>query len=114
MLADALGAGYVFGVEFVELGPRRSARARWQFAGRQNHGGLHGAGFVSRAALERPALVRLETSGRWFDGAFHERRVGGRIAMFAEIDVAGGPVLLVSRPLREPQRPRRSPAADDA
>lgn len=94
-LAGAMDAGWIFGVEFVELG-LGDLRERAQFAGRQNLSGLHGAGFVSRAQLRRPALVRLETSGRWFDGAFHERRVGGRIAMFAEIEVAGAPVLLVT------------------
>ena len=61
-----------------------------------NAAGLHGAGFVSRASLTRPALARLETSGRWFDGAFDERRVGGRIAVLAECAVAGRPVVFVS------------------
>ena len=94
-LADALGAGYVFGTEFVELG-LGDLREQASFAGQTNVSGLHGAGFVSRCRLARPALVRLETSGRWFDGAFHERRVGGRIAMLAELDVGGTPVVLVT------------------
>jgi endonuclease/exonuclease/phosphatase family metal-dependent hydrolase len=94
-LADALGAGYVFGTEFVELG-LGDLREQAAFAGQANVSGLHGAGFVSRCRLGRPALVRLETSGRWFDGAFHERRVGGRIAMLAELDVGGTPVVLVT------------------
>jgi endonuclease/exonuclease/phosphatase family metal-dependent hydrolase len=94
-LADALGAGYVFGAEFVELG-LGDLREQAAFAGQANDAGLHGAGFVSRCRLRRPALVRLETSGRWFDGAFHERRVGGRIAMLAELDIAGTSVVLVT------------------
>ncbi|MBI1243708.1 MAG: endonuclease/exonuclease/phosphatase family protein [Alphaproteobacteria bacterium] len=94
-LADTLGQGYVFGVEFVELG-LGDLREQKAFAGQPNEAGLHGGGFVSGAMLERPALVRLETSGRWFDGAFHERRVGGRIAMLAEIRLAGARVLLAS------------------
>jgi endonuclease/exonuclease/phosphatase family metal-dependent hydrolase len=94
-LARALDAGYVFGVEFVELG-LGDLREQRQYAGEANEAGLHGAGLVSAARLDRPALVRLETSGRWFDGAFHERRVGGRIAVMAEIDLGGTPVLLVS------------------
>ncbi|MCP8936894.1 hypothetical protein NK718_00050 [Alsobacter sp. SYSU M60028] len=92
-LAATLEAGYVFGVEFVELG-LGDLREQAAFAGQDNVAGLHGAGLVSRSALGRPAMVRLENSGRWFDGAFHERRVGGRIAMLAEYDLAGGPVLL--------------------
>lgn len=93
MLADALDAGYVFGAEFVELGLGDLREQSWH-AGRSNRDGLHGGGFVARVPLERAALVRLENSGRWFDGAFHERRVGGRIAMLAEIEIAGGKVLL--------------------
>ena len=94
-LAAGLGAGYLFGVEFVELG-LGDARERAWHAGEANVAGLHGAGIVSVHRLERPALVRLETSGRWFDGTFGERRVGGRIAVMAELRVAGAPVLLVS------------------
>lgn len=94
-LAAELDSGYVFGTEFIELG-LGDLREQRQHAGETNREGLHGAGFVSPAPLARPALARLETSGRWFDGAFHERRVGGRIAMLAELALASGTVLLVS------------------
>jgi endonuclease/exonuclease/phosphatase family metal-dependent hydrolase len=94
-LAAALGAGYVYAVEFVEL-DLGDARERTWFAGRKNDAGLHGAGFVSARPLADPRLLRLEHSGRWFDGAFGERRVGGRIAVMASLTVAGTPVLLVS------------------
>lgn len=94
-LADALGAGYVYAVEFVELDLGDARERRW-FAGRKNEAGLHGAGLISARPLIEPRLVRLETSGRWFDGAFGERRVGGRIAVLASLEVAGEPVLLVS------------------
>lgn len=94
-LAGALGAGHVFGTEFVELGLGDLREQAWH-AGQANRDGLHGGGFVSKVPLGRPALSRLETSGRWFDGAFHERRVGGRIAMLAELDLGGQRVLLAS------------------
>jgi endonuclease/exonuclease/phosphatase family metal-dependent hydrolase len=94
-LAVALGGGHVFGTEFVELGLGDLREQSWH-AGESNRDGLHGGGFVARAALSRPALSRLEMSGRWFDGAFHERRVGGRIAMLAEVEIGGQPVLLAS------------------
>lgn len=94
-LATALDSGYVFGVEFVELGLGDAREREWH-RGETNAAGIHGGGIVSHRPLKRPALARLETSGRWFDGAFDERRVGGRIALMAEIDVAGTPVLLVS------------------
>jgi endonuclease/exonuclease/phosphatase family metal-dependent hydrolase len=92
-LARRLGLGYVFGVEFVEL-DLGDARERSWHAGQHNSAGLHGAGIVSALPLHRPALARLETSGRWFDGAFGERRIGGRMAMLAEILICGRPMLL--------------------
>ena len=58
--------------------------------------GCTGAGCCRRIALLRPALLRLETSGRWFDGGLDERRIGGRIAVMAELLVMGRPVLLVA------------------
>jgi endonuclease/exonuclease/phosphatase family metal-dependent hydrolase len=93
-LAGALSAGWVFGVEFVELDLGDARERRWH-AGQANAAGLHGAGIVSARPLDRPEVVRLETSGRWFDGAFGERRVGGRMAVMAELALAGSPVLLV-------------------
>jgi endonuclease/exonuclease/phosphatase family metal-dependent hydrolase len=94
-LAEGLSAGYVFGTEFVEL-DLGDAREREWFAGKTNASGLHGAGLISTRPLERARLHRLEMSGRWFDGAFGERRVGGRIAIMAELEIDGTPVLLVS------------------
>lgn len=94
-LAQDLGAGYIFAVEFVELGLGDARERHWHM-GETNAGGLHGAGLMSRHVLQRPRLLRLETSGRWFDGKFGERRVGGRIAIMAELEVGGKPVLLVS------------------
>lgn len=92
-LAGRLGTGWCFAVEFVEL-DRGDARERTWHAGEQNRAGLHGAAILSRLPLGRPAMVRLETSGRWFDGRFGERRVGGRMALLAEVATAAGPVLL--------------------
>ncbi len=94
-LAQGLGAGYIFAVEFVELGLGDNRERGWH-KGATNTSGLHGAGFVSRHVLLRPRLLRLEMSGRWFDGKFGERRVGGRIAVMAELEIGGKPVLLVS------------------
>ncbi len=94
-LARAVGAGYVFGVEFVELGLGDARERRWHANDRNEHG-LHGGGLLSAHPLLRPALLRLETSGRWFDGRLDERRIGGRIAVMAELLVMGRPVLLVA------------------
>jgi endonuclease/exonuclease/phosphatase family metal-dependent hydrolase len=93
-LALRLGAGYAFGVEFLELGLGDACERAWH-AGRINEAGLHGAAILSPYPLERPALLRLESDGRWFDGANGERRVGGRIALLATLWIEGGPVTLV-------------------
>lgn len=83
-LAATLGWGYAFGVEFVELDlGSASERAAW--AGHENHAGLHGCAIASGAPLQRPALVRLESRGDWFDGHRGERRVGGRVALVAQV-----------------------------
>ena len=92
-LAERLGAGYVFGVEFLELG-LGDAWERRQHAGGVNEAGLHGAAILSPHPLERPALVRLSAEGAWFDGDHGERRVGGRIALLATLPVDGRPVTL--------------------
>ncbi len=94
-LADRLGMGYAFGVEFLELGLGDAFEQRWH-AGQANDAGLHGAAILSPHPLERPALVRLERDGNWFDGANGERRVGGRMAMVATLQVDGRPVTLAA------------------
>ena len=41
-------------------------------------------------------LIRLESDGAWFDGSRGERRVGGRVALLALLDLGGGPLTLVN------------------
>lgn len=94
-LAEALGCGYAYGVEFVELG-LGDEREREQHRGAANSAGFHGAAILSPHLLRRPALVRLERSGAWFDGAFGERRVGGRMALLATLSIDGADVVLAS------------------
>jgi endonuclease/exonuclease/phosphatase family metal-dependent hydrolase len=94
-LAGGLGMGFAFGVEFVELG-LGNAEERARCAGRLNRVGYHGNAIASAYALERPALVRLDAGGDWFDGRRGERRVGGRIALLATLRVGGAAVALAS------------------
>ncbi len=90
-LADRLGMNYAFGLEFVELG-LGSARERALFEGESNELGFHGAAILSAAELQHPGLLRLETSGDWYGSNSDERRIGGRMALAATIDIAGKPV----------------------
>jgi endonuclease/exonuclease/phosphatase family metal-dependent hydrolase len=94
-LAERLGFGFVYAVEFVELG-LGGADERAAHSGQRNAQGLHGGGILSATPLERPALVRLETEGRWFDGVRGERRVGGRMAVLATWHCGGTPVTVAS------------------
>lgn len=86
-LAEALGMGYAFGVEFVELGTGDPYETGL-FAEVPNDHGLHGNAILSRFPMENLALLPLENSGKWFtgtpksDGQF---RIGGRMAMAAQI-----------------------------
>ena len=94
-LAGRLGAGFAFGVEFLELGLGDAAE-RATHAGQENAVGFHGGAILSRPAFTAPRLVRLERGGRWFDGARGERRVGGRVAVLCRLPFAGGELALAS------------------
>ena len=97
-LAEALGFGYVWGVEFVELGTGDPVETA-AFAGVPNRAGLHGNAILSRYPLIDPALVPLDPGGAWFasspkaDGQY---RVGGRMALLAGIATARGPVTVAA------------------
>jgi len=93
--AVALGANYVFGTEFLELG-LGDERERLRYAGSRNDSGFHGNGILSRLSLESPALIRLETDGDWFDSGHGERRVGGRCAVAALVAMGAGRIVFVS------------------
>jgi endonuclease/exonuclease/phosphatase family metal-dependent hydrolase len=94
-LAGRLGTGYAFAVEFLELGLGDAREQEWH-ADQVNQAGLHGAAILARCDLDRPAVIRLETDGDWFDGRHGERRVGGRIALAATVKLDRAPVTLVS------------------
>lgn len=104
-LAAALDTGYVFGVEFVELALGDARERQWH-AVEQNRNGLHGGAILSPYRLERPALLRLAVDDRWWSGALKgERRIGGRIAMAAMVDMGGIKVALVATHLESHSDP---------
>ena len=96
-LAHKLGAGYAFGVEYVELGLGDDREKAWH-ANDTNAVGLHGNAILGKTPLERPAVVRLDDGARWFAGeqSTNERRIGARMAMVASVDAGGTPLLLAS------------------
>lgn len=93
-LAGFLGFGYIFGTEFVELGTG-DAYETGLFGGVPNRHGLHGNAILSRYPLHAPALIPVEDGGFWFTGApkgDNQLRIGGRMAMAAQVEAASGPV----------------------
>ncbi|HUF32385.1 MAG TPA: endonuclease/exonuclease/phosphatase family protein [Acidimicrobiales bacterium] len=96
VIADALGHGYAFGVEFVELG-LGGRDEREELAGQRNERGLHGAAVLSALELRRPILVRFDTGGAWFTEAWRaEPRVGGRMAVVATVPWGTEELVVVS------------------
>jgi endonuclease/exonuclease/phosphatase family metal-dependent hydrolase len=96
-LARTIGAGYAFGVEYVELGLGDDREKAWH-ANESNAVGLHGNAILSKAPLERPTIVRLDDGARWFAGeqSTSERRIGARMAMLARLDAGGAPLLVAA------------------
>ena len=95
-IASALGMGFVFGVEFVELGLGSPAEAAALPAGAANQQGLHGNAVLCRAPIDESREVRIETGGPWTWPGSTEPREGGRMAMAGSIVVDGVPVTVAS------------------
>jgi endonuclease/exonuclease/phosphatase family metal-dependent hydrolase len=94
-LARLLGAGYVFGVEYVELGLGDDREKAWH-AGTPNTVALHGNAILSRAPIRAPRIIRLDEAARWFSATSVERRIGSRMAIAGRIDTAGGEPLVAA------------------
>lgn len=97
-VAEALGMTYAFGVEFFEMGlggPTERKFCEDDF----NSLGFHGNAVLSNVPLTRVALVRLDDEGHWFaSGASdpEQPRIGGRIAILAEVMTEAGPLAVAS------------------
>lgn len=107
-LAEALGMGWAYGVEFVELGLGDARECEWH-ADEDNRVGLHGNAILSRHALLDPVIIPLDAGGTWFAGrSGNQRRLGGRMAIAARLDTPR-PLWLVAAHLES-----HSDAADRA
>lgn len=97
-LARHLGFGYAFGVEFVELGTGDTHETSF-FKGHENRCGLHGNAILSRFPIRNAALIPIDDGGKWFIGAPKndgQHRVGGRMAIAAELDTPQGPLAVAA------------------
>ncbi len=95
LLAAQLGHHFAYGLEFIELGLGDKIEAS-AHGGQQNTLGFHGNAVTSAIRLHRPFTVRLEADGGWFGPARGQPRVGGRMAIGGQIDLAGRRVTFVS------------------
>lgn len=77
-LAERLGMNAVFGLEFIEL------------VNGEDPKGFHGNAVFSRWPIRRAQVVRLPEQYNWYFD--RQRRIGGRLAILVELDVAGTPV----------------------
>jgi endonuclease/exonuclease/phosphatase family metal-dependent hydrolase len=95
-IAADLGAGYAFGVEFVELSLGDASEQR-EAGGLHNVTSLHGNAIVTRASLSDPGVVRLPDTGLgWFAADSPQPRVGGRMAVVATVAIDGVAVEVAS------------------
>ena len=81
-LAKAFGLNYAWGLEFIEL------------VNGEDPKGFHGNAIFSRWPILRAKAVRLPEQYNWYFD--RQRRIGGRLAVFAELDVGGRPLGAVS------------------
>ena len=95
VIAETLGTGYAFAVEFVEL-DLGDVHEKRDHAGEVTRNGMHGAAVLSDAALLQPFLIRIDRRGDWFGEVREEPRIGGTIAVGCTITVAGVAVLMVN------------------
>ncbi len=81
-LAKSLKLNYAWGLEFIEL------------VDPANEKGFHGNAVFSRYPIRRAGVIRLPEQYDWYFD--RQRRIGGRVAVFAELDIGGKPVGVVS------------------
>lgn len=100
-LGAALGLGYAFGVEFLEL----TKGEAWELEcpGDNTHS-FHGNAILSRFPLIDTRVVRLPRRCSWAEGS--QLRIGGRMALVCEIETAAGLLTLASVHLENRTDPR--------
>lgn len=97
-LAEGLGLGGAFAVEFVELGLGDAADVEFatSFGLSSNERGLHGNAVLARGGVRSAVALRLDAGGDWFTSDRGQPRVGGRVAVAGLVSVGGADVVVVS------------------
>lgn len=81
-LAERFGWNYAYGLEFIEL------------VNGEDPKGFHGNAVFSRWPIRRAWTVRLPEQYNWYFD--RQRRIGGRCAVLAELDIGGRPLGVAS------------------
>lgn len=81
-LAESFGLNYAWGLEFIELVNDDNAK------------GFHGNAVFSSWPIRRAGVIRLPEQYNWYFD--RQKRIGGRLAVFAQLDVGGRPLGAVS------------------
>jgi endonuclease/exonuclease/phosphatase family metal-dependent hydrolase len=93
-IAAALGHGYCYALEFLELKPMPPPEG-FVAHGKDNVEGFHGNGIVSARLMISPFVIRLDEMADWYIAPMRgQRRIGKRMAVAATI-VCGDARLVV-------------------
>ena len=91
-MARALKMNYAYGVEFLEL-TNGEPEERKLYPG-ENDWGYHGNAILSKYPLINLRMIRFPGIESWY--AHYQKRLGGRIALFADVSINGQIITLVS------------------
>ena len=96
-LAKHFDLGYVYALEFAELGLGDERESEWH-RGQRNEFGYHGNAILSRLPLTNMFAVRLDEGAHWFVGFddHDQRRIGFRNAVGARTVIDDQPLWCVS------------------
>jgi endonuclease/exonuclease/phosphatase family metal-dependent hydrolase len=96
-LAQHFDLGYVYALEFAELGLGDERESQWH-RGQRNEFGYHGNAILSRLPLTNVFAVRLDEGAHWFIGFddHDQRRIGFRNAVGARTMIDDQPLWCVS------------------
>lgn len=100
-LSQALEAHAVFGVEYLEL---TKGTAHEVALPGENTRALHGNAILTRYDFSNPEIVQLPRCENNFEGK--ERRIGGRIGIFLNIDIPGTTLTVANTHLDVVNTPR--------
>jgi len=100
-LAHMLGMNYAWGLEFVEL-TGGDAEEQQRTNGQDNFYGLHGNALLSRCKILDPVIFRdkvgmyFADNKNWVNAGGFEKRLGGRMGLYARIKIDGETVVVGS------------------